>query len=87
MSRRSINKLDDAFSESRRRTVLLAFFATTAVSLACVGWYGTLTYSLSLRRRGVGLQLALGAARGEILKRLLLEGLGVGFLVASLVRY
>jgi putative ABC transport system permease protein len=72
--------LDDAFSENRLRTVLLAFFAATAVSLACVGLYGTLTYSLSLRRREVGLRLALGAARGEILKRFLLEGLGVSFL-------
>jgi putative ABC transport system permease protein len=72
--------LDDALSESRLRTVLLTFFAVTAVSLACVGLYGTLTYSLSMRRREVGLRLALGAPRGEILKRFLLEGLGVSFL-------
>jgi ABC-type antimicrobial peptide transport system permease subunit len=72
--------LDDVLSESRLRTVLLTFFAATAVSLACVGLYGTLTYSLSLRRREVGLRLALGAPRGEILKRFLLEGLGVSFL-------
>jgi putative ABC transport system permease protein len=72
--------LDDALSESRLRTVLLTFFAATAVSLACVGLYGTLIYSLSLRRREVGLRLALGAPRGEILKRFLLEGLGVSFL-------
>ena len=72
--------LDDAFSENRMRTVLLAFFAATAIALACVGLYGTLTYSLNLRRREVGLRLALGAARGQILKRFLLEGLGVSFL-------
>jgi putative ABC transport system permease protein len=72
--------LDDAFSENRLRTALLAFFAATAVSLACVGLYGTLTYSLSLRRREVGLRLALGAARVEILKCFLLEGLGVSLL-------
>jgi putative ABC transport system permease protein len=72
--------LDDAFAENRMRTVLLAFFAATAVSLACVGLFGTLTYSLNLRRREVGLRLALGAARGQILRRFLLEGLGVSFL-------
>jgi putative ABC transport system permease protein len=72
--------LDDAFSENRLRTVLLAFFAATAVALACVGLYGTLTYSLSLRRREVGLRLALGANRSEILKRFLMEGLGVSLL-------
>jgi putative ABC transport system permease protein len=72
--------LDDAFAENRMRTVLLAFFAATAISLACVGLYGTLSYSLTLRRREVGLRLALGAARSEILKRVLLEGAGVSAL-------
>jgi putative ABC transport system permease protein len=72
--------LDDAFAENRMRTVLLAFFAATAISLACVGLYGTLSYSLTLRRREVGLRLALGAARGEILKRVLIEGAGVAAL-------
>jgi putative ABC transport system permease protein len=72
--------LDDAFAENRMRTVLLAFFAATAISLACVGLYGTLSYSLTLRRREVGLRLALGAARSEILKRVLLEGAGVAAL-------
>jgi putative ABC transport system permease protein len=72
--------LDDAFAENRMRTVLLAFFAATAISLACVGLYGTLSYSLTLRRREVGLRLALGAARSEILNRVLLEGAGVAAL-------
>src|SRR5207244_2384399 len=53
--------LDEAFAENRLRTVLLAFFAATAVSLACVGLYGTLSYSVNVRRREVGLRLALGA--------------------------
>jgi putative ABC transport system permease protein len=72
--------LDDAFAENRMRTVLLACFAATAISLACVGLYGTLSYSLTRRRREVGLRLALGAARGEILRRVLLEGAGVAAL-------
>jgi putative ABC transport system permease protein len=72
--------LDDAFAKNRMRTVLLGFFAATAILLACVGLYGTLSYSLTLRRREVGLRLALGAARSEILKRVLLEGAGVAAL-------
>src|SRR6185295_17034969 len=36
--------LSDAFAENRLRTVLLSFFAITAVSLACIGLYGTLSY-------------------------------------------
>jgi putative ABC transport system permease protein len=42
--------IDDAFAENRLRTVLLAFLALTSVSLACVGWYGTLSDSVSVRR-------------------------------------
>jgi putative ABC transport system permease protein len=69
--------IDDAFTENRMRTVLLAFFAVTAVSLACIGVYGTLSYSVNMRRREVGLRLALGALRGEIVKQFLMQGVTV----------
>ena len=72
--------LDAAFAENRLRTVLLSFFAGTAVALACVGLYGTLSYTVNLRRREVGLRLALGALRGQILKQFLWQGLGVSLL-------
>ncbi len=55
--------LSDAFAEDRLRTILLSMFALTAVSLACVGLYGTLSYFVTLRRREIGLRLALGAVR------------------------
>jgi putative ABC transport system permease protein len=72
--------LNEAFAQNRLRTVLLAFFAVTAIALASVGLYGTLSYSISLRRREVGLRLALGAMRAGIVQRFLARGL----LVASL---
>ena len=72
--------LNDAFGESRLRTILLTFFAVTAVSLACIGLYGTLSYSVTVRRREVGLRLALGALQGQIVKQFLLRGLAVTFL-------
>jgi putative ABC transport system permease protein len=73
-------RIDEAFAENRLRTVLLVFFAATAVSLACVGLYGTLSYTVNVRRREVGLRLALGALQGQIVKQFLLQGLGVSFL-------
>ncbi len=69
--------IDNAFAENRLRTVLLAFFAVTAMTLACVGLYGTLSYTVNLRQREVGLRLALGALRGQIVKQFLLQGLSV----------
>ena len=71
--------LDGAFGENRLRTFLLSFFAATALSLACVGLYGTLSYTVNMRQREVGLRLALGALREQIVKQFLLQGLAVAF--------
>jgi predicted permease len=70
----------DAYAENRLRTILLAFFATTAVLLACVGLYGTLSYLVTLRQREVGLRLALGAMRTQIARQFLAQGLRTSLL-------
>jgi predicted permease len=77
------DRIGDAFTQTRLRTVLLAFFAITALSLACIGLYGTLSYAVNLRRREVGLRLALGAARRDIIRQFLVQGLRVA-VVASI---
>jgi putative ABC transport system permease protein len=71
--------LSDSFAENRLRTILLTLFALTAVSLACIGLYGTQSYFVTKRKREVGLRLALGAVRGQIVTRFLFKGLGVSF--------
>jgi putative ABC transport system permease protein len=72
--------LSDAFAENRMRTILLTFFALTAIALASLGLYGTLGYFVMVRRRETGLRIALGAMRGEILRHFLLQGLGISIL-------
>ena len=67
--------LDESFSDNRLRTRLLALFALTAVSLSCIGLYGTLSYLGRLRQREVGVRLALGALRSQIVARFLMQGL------------
>jgi putative ABC transport system permease protein len=67
--------LHDSFSDDRLRTMLLSMFALTAMSLACIGLYGTLSYLARLRQREVGVRLALGALRSHIVGRFLLQGL------------
>ncbi|MGB2654882.1 MAG: FtsX-like permease family protein, partial [Candidatus Acidiferrum sp.] len=83
-------RYSDALAENRLRTVLLSFFAATALSLACLGLYGTLSYAVNIRRREVGLRLALGALRIQIVKQFLWQGLAVcllgclaGFVLAA----
>jgi putative ABC transport system permease protein len=74
------DRLNDAFAQNRLRTILLAFFAVTAMSLACVGLYGTLSYFVTLRRREVGLRLALGAMRPVIVRQFLAQGVIVSLI-------
>jgi predicted permease len=71
--------IDDVSSESRLRTLLLTLFAGSAVSLACIGLYGTLNYLGRMRQREVGVRLALGALRSQIISHFLLQGLRVTF--------
>lgn len=69
--------LHEAFAENRMRTLLLSLFAITALSLACIGLYGTLSYVIMLRNREIGLRLAIGARRSQILMRYLGQGMGI----------
>jgi putative ABC transport system permease protein len=70
-------RIGDAFAQNRLRTTLLALFAATALSIACVGLYGTVSYAVSRRRRESALRLALGALRRDIVRQFLAQGLRV----------
>ena len=72
--------LDATFAENRLRTVLLLFFALTAVSLASIGLYGSLAYSVNVRQREIGLRLALGALHAQIVKQVLVRGVAIAML-------
>jgi putative ABC transport system permease protein len=71
--------LDDVLSTSlsvRRFSMeMVAFFAATALLLAGLGIYGTISYVVNEQRREIAIRLALGAQRGTILKMVLRRGL------------
>ncbi|HET9196073.1 MAG TPA: FtsX-like permease family protein, partial [Vicinamibacterales bacterium] len=75
--------IGDAYAENRLRTVVLTVFAVSALLLACLGIYGTLSYAVSRRRREVGLRLALGAGRLHILRRFVWEGVRVAAIACA----
>jgi predicted permease len=73
--------LDDVLATSlsvRRFSMeMVGFFATTALLLAGLGIYGTISYLVNEQRREIAIRLALGAQRGNILKMVLRRGLGL----------
>jgi predicted permease len=74
-----INTMDDVIARSivepRVYSFLLGLFAALAVGLAAVGLYGLVSYSVSQRRHELSIRVALGAARGEITRLVLKQGL------------
>jgi ABC-type antimicrobial peptide transport system permease subunit len=62
-------------SRPRFLAQLLGVFAGLALLLASIGTYGILSYSVSERRREIGIHMALGASRGNVLTMILAQGL------------
>jgi putative ABC transport system permease protein len=71
------DRIGGAFAQNRLRTNVLSFFALTALALSGVGLYGTLNYVVNLRRREIGLRLALGAMRVTIVRQFFVKGFKV----------
>jgi putative ABC transport system permease protein len=76
--------LADSLSVRRFSVEMVAFFAATALLLAGLGIYGTISYVVNEQRREIAIRLALGAERGNILKMVLLRGLGLAAAGAGL---
>ena len=76
--------LASSLSVRRFSLEIVAFFAATALLLAGLGIYGTISYVVNEQRREIAIRLALGAQRGNILKMVLHRGLGLAAAGAGL---
>jgi putative ABC transport system permease protein len=91
-----VRPLEDyvAYSQSARRftLLLLALFGVVAMTLAVIGIYGVISYTVSLRTRELGIRMALGADRLDVVEmilrhglKLVAVGLAFGFLASLLL--
>jgi putative ABC transport system permease protein len=85
-------QVDTALAGSRFTLLLMGCFGALALCLAAVGIYGLLSYNVAQRSREIGIRMALGAHKQEILRMVLAQGLkltagglGIGIVVAFLL--
>ena len=67
--------VNESLAQERLVAQLAGFFGLFALLLACIGLYGVMSYTVTRRTREIGVRMALGAQRGDVLRMLLRESM------------
>jgi predicted permease len=70
-----IEQADETLAMERLFAKLLSLFGLLAQQLAAIGLYGVMAYSVSQRNHEIGIRMALGATRGNVLNMILKQGM------------
>ena len=71
--------MDRVLTTARFGAELLAAFALLALILAAIGTYGVMSYAVGQRTQEIGIRIALGAQRGNILRMVMGNGMAMVF--------
>jgi ABC-type antimicrobial peptide transport system permease subunit len=72
--------IEQSVADRKRAMVLLEIFAGLALVIACVGIYGVLAYTVTLRTREIGVRMAVGASPADVMKMIVGRGLKMGLI-------